>query len=380
MIRTVESQADIERFAQAGVDFSKKYPNGIPRFPSSEHHVFEPKFNYFLRIGGFLEAYLFEEDGRVLGRIAAMIHPEHPERGLVGLFDSIPEQRVAFALLDAAKNCLLTNRCQSMVGPVNFSIFQSYRFMTSGFEQESFVGEPRNPEYYPNLFEAYGFKVHHRWLSWELNQSEMDRFLEINRKQMDAFRALGYRFVPYNKRNSTSLMKQTFRLMMESYRVFPLFTSISEPDFLQEYDRLPTLMDPDCSTFGFTPQNELYGFCLIIRDLTKALRSMNGKTDLFAKIRFLLHARQSKMANFAQGGSLPRYIREAFVQGAKQGYPDFRVSTATIYRSIWAIRNSTKYTSVLFTLMREDGMVNLQIKDLHSNERTYAVYELPLNS
>jgi hypothetical protein len=379
MIETVESPADIERFAQAGVAFSRQYPNGIPRFLSSERHQFEPKHNYFLRIGGFLEAFLFVENGRTLGRAAAMIHPEHPERGLVGLFESVDESRVAFALLDAATNCLRSHGCSTLIGPVNFSIFQSYRFMTEGFDQEAFVGEPRNPAYYPTLFEAYGFRVNHRWVSWELDAPAMDQYLTNNRVHFDTFKRLGYGFKRFERRNATSLMKQTYRLLIESYRVFPLFTNLSESDFLQEYDLMPTLMDPDCSTFGYTPSGELYGFNIIVKDLTKALRSMNGRTGTMAKLRFLWNSRKSSIANFAQGGSVPRYIRESFVMASRIGEPRFSLSAATVFRTIRAVRRSRRYDTVLFTLMREDGMINLQIKDLHCNERAYAVYELPLN-
>lgn len=379
MIRLVETQADVECFAQAGVDFSRKYPHGIPRFLTSERHRFEPRYNYFLRIGGFLEAYLFIENETVLGRVAAMIHPEHPERGLVGMFDCVNEQRVASALFDAAKNSLRNQHCQTLYGPIDFSIYQSYRFMTQGFDQESFVGEPRNPAYYPHLFEAYGFVPNHRWVSWELDAAGMDAYLAKNKIHFDTFRKLGYTFKRFHPRYASQFLRQTYRLLIESYRVFPFFTHISESDFLQEYDLMPTLMDRKCSVFGYTPTEELYGFTLIIKDLTKAIRSMNGKTNLWAKLRFVCHRHQSRMANFAQGGSLPRHIREGFLQAVRIGEPRFSLPTATVYQSIRAIRNSKKYHTVLFTLMREDGMINLQIKDYQCNERTYAVYECPIN-
>lgn len=379
MIRLVETQAEVERFAQAGVDFSRRYPHGIPRFLSSERHRFEPQHNYFLRIGGFLEAFLFVENDIVLGRVAAMVHPEHPERGLVGMFDCVNDERVAFALLDAARNSLRDQHCQTLYGPIDFSIYQPYRFMTEGFDQEAFVGEPRNPAYYPTLFEAYGFVPNHRWVSWELNAAGMDAYLAKNEIHHQTALKLGYSLRPFQSRNSSRLMKQIHRLLMESYRVFPFFTQLSESDFLQEYDLMPTLMDRKCSVFGFTPDEELYGFTLIVKDLTQALRSMDGKTDLLAKIRFLCHRHHSHMANFAQGGSLPRYIRDGFLQAARIGEPRFSLPAATVYQSVKAIRHSRKYTSVLFSLMREDGMINLHIKDFTSNQRTYAVYECPIN-
>lgn len=380
MIKVVENKADIQLFAQAGVAFSKAYPNGIPHFLSSERHQFEPEHNYFLRLGGFLQAFLFIENGQTLGRIAAMVHPEHPERGLVGLFDCVDDDRVAFALLDAAKDCLQAHQCQILIGPVNFSIFQSYRFMTKGFDQETFVGEPRNPAYYPQLFEAYGFVLNHRWVTWELSQKEMDLYLENNESHWEVFHKIGYTFRKFNPKNASSLLKQTFRLLIESYRVFPFFTSISESDFLQEYALMPTLVDAECSTFGYNPAGELYGFNIIIKDLTKALRSMNGQTNLLAKFRFLLNRKNSRMANFAQGGSTPRFVREGLILGTKNGAPHFSLSAATVYRTIQAVRHSKNYTSVLFTLMREDGMINLQIKDFHTNERAYAVYEMNLKN
>jgi hypothetical protein len=87
---------------------------------------FNPDKNYFLRIGGKFQAFLSEENGSFNGRVGAMIHPEQPLIGLIGLFECVEEEAVAFELLDAAINWLKVQNCNSIVGPIDFSIFKSH--------------------------------------------------------------------------------------------------------------------------------------------------------------------------------------------------------------------------------------------------------------
>lgn len=378
MIKNVETKRDFKQFAQAGVNFSRLYPNGIPFFYESELNYFKPEKNFFLRIGGVMQAFLYLKDDKVLGRVAAMIHPEHPHQGLVGLYDCVNDELVSNALLDAAIGFLKSRNCKSVVGPMNFSIYQSYRFMTEGFEEESYFGEPRNPEYYPAFFKNYGFQLKHYWSSFYLDEDGMDRYIADHKEFADLYDLAGYESVKITDSNKKALMRNTWEILLESYHVFPLFTRISVADFLKEYERMPDLLDRDCSYFGYNPDKKFVSFILVMKDITQSIRAMNGKTDIFAKIRFFMNKDKSEMANVAQGGTTSYFIREGMVIGKRKFGQAISLANANIFKSIYSIRNSKKYKSALFTLVRDEGLMNVHLKGYHSKKRMYELYEMEI--
>jgi hypothetical protein len=378
MIKIVSTKRDYRTFAQAGVDFSKKYPRGITSLLSSELGYFNPEKNFFLRIGGVYQCFLYLKNEKVLGRIAAMIHPEMPENGLVGLYDCIEDQSVSDALLDAAIGFLKSRNCVKATGPVNFSIYHNYRFMTEGFEDESYYGEPRNPPYYPQFFQHYGFSMCHYWSSFYLNRDDMDRYIADNSHFAEKYDQAGYQTHTINKKNKFTLLKNTWAILQESYHVFPLFTGISSEDFLKEYARMPGLLDKDASFFGYNPKAKMVSFILVLQDITAALRAMNGKTDLWARIRFLMNRRKTFMANVSQGGSTAHFIREALVLGKRQFGEPISIANANIFKSVYAVRQSAKYQAALFTLVRDEGLMNVHLKGYWSKKRKYELYEMSL--
>jgi hypothetical protein len=70
--------------------------------------------------------------------------------GLIGFFECVEDPVVATVLLDAARDWLREEHgLQRIWGPMNFDIWHSYRFMTRGFDQVPFYGEPDNKACYP---------------------------------------------------------------------------------------------------------------------------------------------------------------------------------------------------------------------------------------
>lgn len=377
MIRKVETKMDISLFSKMGIEFSRGYPNSIPKFFKNEIDNFNPLKNYFQRIGGKLQAYIYEADGNVKGRIAAMIHPENCKTGLIGLFDVVNNEDIAKELIQTAIDFLSSEGCDSIIAPVDFSIFHSYRFMTSGFDQAAFPGEPRNPSYYPDLFIKSGFSEYNSWDSRFYSKSSLNEFLEENKSHYQSFIELGYTFEKLNANNKTRLMKQTYEILIKSYRVFPLFTHISEEDFLQEYFLMPEIMDRNCSLFGYTPKDEFFGFILVIKDLTTAMKSMNGKTNLISKIKFLWYKNQSQTANIAQGATVPYFIREAAILGRNKTGKPFSLASAMSYMVVDEILKSKKYNSAIISLIRKEGQMK---NHFHKPDliRNYSLYQKKL--
>ena len=82
-----------------------------------------------------------------------------------------------------------------ILGPINFDVWHGYRFMTRGFAEQRFLGEPYNPPYYPELFERCGFVPRQRWNSYEAPPAAYAEYEQLAREKQPVLRDLGYRFV-----------------------------------------------------------------------------------------------------------------------------------------------------------------------------------------
>lgn len=96
-----------------------------------------------------------------VGRLTAYhnrILPQERRRyGLVGLFACENDPILARALVEDASEWLRGYDLEAIRGPMAGDIWHRWRFMTRGFDTVPFPGEPRQPEYYPDLFTACGF-------------------------------------------------------------------------------------------------------------------------------------------------------------------------------------------------------------------------------
>jgi hypothetical protein len=126
----------------------------------------------FSRYGRF-QPFLCEQNGRVLGRIAALVNPRLRGRtdavlGQLGYFECLDDPGAAAALVGAGLEWLRGQGVREVIGPMNGGAHKSHRLMTRGFDTDPFLFEPRNPPYYPALFEACGFAPVRRWYTYEL--------------------------------------------------------------------------------------------------------------------------------------------------------------------------------------------------------------------
>ena len=127
---------------------------------------------------GMVQPFLARRDGEPIGRLAAIVNPgirrdDGSPVGQIGHFESIDDPRVTGALLEAAFGWLRERGSRVVWGPMHGGVQRPHRFQTAGFDRTPFLSEPRNPPYYPALFEGYGFRRSARWTSFDLPASAL---------------------------------------------------------------------------------------------------------------------------------------------------------------------------------------------------------------
>lgn len=167
---------DVERFVQLSWDLHGGDPRWVApmRQPLLAELCGQTAFDRY----GSLQPFLCRSGAQVVGRVAAIVNPRIRDGsgapiGQIGYFECVDDAGAAAALLDAAAEWLKARGATVAWGPMNGGAHRAHRLMTMGFERDPFLLEPRNPSYYPALFEGWGFARARVWESFELTLADL---------------------------------------------------------------------------------------------------------------------------------------------------------------------------------------------------------------
>lgn len=288
--------------------------------------VFDRRKNGMYRGGDAVRWLLKDAGNRTVGRIAAFYNSdtaaknEQPTGGC-GFFECIDDQQAANLLFDAARDWLAEKGMEAMDGPVNFGDRDAWwGVLTDGF-YEPVYGMNYNAPYYKELFENYGFKNYFDQYTYRkdfrppvLNPA----VLEKARRLKDT---AGYRFGHVDVKN-LSKHAEDFRIVYN--RAWVNYTEVPEmtPEHAQALMRkLKPIIDGRIMIFAYH-HDEPIGFFIMIPDLNCAVKHLNGKFGLWAKMKFFYHMKIRKK-NLHVNGLIFGVVPEFQGRGVDCGMIDY---------------------------------------------------------
>lgn len=160
-IEPVTTKAQQTAFIRSAWEHYKGDPNWIPPLIMNIRELLNYKKHPFYD-NGEIQTFLAMRDGKVVGRIAAIIDRSHnechkEERGMFGFFESIDDQTVANGLFDSAKQWFAERDIFLMRGPANPSQNYEWGMLVEGFDSPPTFMMTYNKPYYGKLVEEYGF-------------------------------------------------------------------------------------------------------------------------------------------------------------------------------------------------------------------------------
>ncbi len=172
----VTTRGQQKQFIKFAWDLYQGDPNWIPPLRVNIKELLNYKPHPFYEKSE-IQTFLAISNGRVVGRIAAIVDGHHNEyhkeqRGMFGFFESIDEQAVANSLFDAAKNWFAERNIFALRGPANPSQNYEWGLLVDGFESPPTFMMTYNKSYYGRLIENYGFRKSQDMFSY-LGQIEM---------------------------------------------------------------------------------------------------------------------------------------------------------------------------------------------------------------
>lgn len=194
---------------------------------------------------GFL---VVSDAGDPLGRIAVYHHPDLKLEGQaclsLGAYECVQDERVAQALFAAvfqfAENHFPGYK---LVGPMDGSTWNTYRFVTDGRERAPFLLEPFAMPWYPEQWHAAGFRTLMRYAS---NLAPLEENFRMDyTKGQQHFESLGLTFRLFDTANAEAELQRLARFNMQAFQEAFLITPTTEAEFVSKNRGVLPFLQPD---------------------------------------------------------------------------------------------------------------------------------------
>lgn len=160
IIKKVECKKDLKAFINFHYDLYEGSPYDAPTLFSDDWNTLSHDKNAAFE---FCEAeyYLAIKDGKVVGRVAAIINSKANDRWerqdvRFGWIDFIDDIEVSRALFQAVEDYGRSKGMKQVVGPLGFTDFDPEGMLTEGFEELGTMATIYNYPYYPKHMEQLG--------------------------------------------------------------------------------------------------------------------------------------------------------------------------------------------------------------------------------
>lgn len=185
-IKKVTSKKDLKKFIEFHYDLYEGNLYDVPNLYSDDFNTLSKKKNAAF---DFCEAeyYLAYKDGKLVGRVAAIINHKANERWNVrsvrfGWIDFIDDYDVSAALLKAVENYGKQKGMKEIVGPLGFTDMDPEGMLTWGFNKLGTMATIYNYSYYPQHIEHIeGFEKDNDYVEFYIEVPEMipEKYLKV---------------------------------------------------------------------------------------------------------------------------------------------------------------------------------------------------------
>ncbi|MND62391.1 hypothetical protein D3C80_536740 [compost metagenome] len=333
----------------------KNDPVWVQPLDNDIESIFDPKFNNFHSFGEATRWVLKNDQGELIGRVAAFInkkkayHYEQPTGGM-GFFECIDDEKAAFLLFDTCKKWLFERGMKAMDGPINFGENDAYwGLLIEGFIHPSF-GMQYNPPYYQKFFENYGFSQAYQQLTNMLAvKNDLPKRVE---KIADwVINKPGYSFEHLSVAKFDKFAADFEEIYNDAWCDFENFVPITKEILLDSFRKMKPIMDEHLIWFAYI-NGEPVSFIICLPDANQIIKYLGGKMNLWSKLKFVYYKWQGKMDRI-----------RVVVMGTKQAYQNHGLESALFRKLQHYVMPQNHYTEVELSWV---GDFNTKMQAVHA--------------
>lgn len=290
-ILPVTDAAGGRRFIQVAIELYRNDPNWIRPLDKDIDEVFDPEKNKAFRSGSVQRWILQDEEGKLIGRIAAFTNKKYKNKGDdvpvggIGFFECINSQEAADLLFDNARHWLLKQGMEAMDGPINFGERDRWWGLVTKGYQEPLYCMNYNPPYYQELFEQYGFKPFFQQICLGMHPKKplQPKIWERhNRIAEDP----GFHAEHIKKNNLEKYAADFTEVYNKAWAGHGGLKQLHKDQVIAMFRKMKPVMDERIIWFVYYNNNPV-GIFINLPDLNQWFKHLNGQFGILQKLYFL---------------------------------------------------------------------------------------------
>lgn len=229
------------------------------------------------------ECYLAYKDGKIVGRVAAIVNHKANEAWNVsqvrfGWFDFIDDINVSSALLEKVIAFGKSRGMNQIVGPLGFTDFDPEGMLVEGFDRLSTMALIYNHPYYPEHMKKLGYYKETGWVEYrvEIPEEVPERHKRIAAAVKERYN-LKVRKLTRNQIRKERYGQKLFTLINQTYCVLYGYSLLSERQIDQYVETYLSIVNTDMLTFIEDSKGDLIAAGISIPSMSEALQKCNGE-------------------------------------------------------------------------------------------------------
>jgi len=280
-IKEVQTLRDLKTFIQFPHKLYKGNPYWVPNLFSDDLNCLRwdknPAFAH-----SEARYWLAYADGRISGRIAAILNKTHIEKWgqrymRFGWFDFIDNTAVSSALLNEVETWAKEKGMTSIHGPLGFTDLDREGMLVEGFEEVGTLATMYNYPYYPDHMENAGYSKDVDWVEYQL-RIPAERIEPITRIANAAVkRSKVHLLEPRNKQEMLKYAGQLFDVLEEAYQDLYGFVPLTQAQREAYTKQYFGFIEPDFVPIVLDENDRMVAFGITMPSLSQALKKSGGK-------------------------------------------------------------------------------------------------------
>lgn len=380
-VTPVKTKQELLEFISFAWQVYKDDPNWVPPLISMMKEMFDPQKNPLWEHSEF-QNFVARRDGRVVGRITALINSNHnkvhqEQMGFFGFFEVLEDNEAAEALFDAAGEWLRARGMTAIRGPANPTVNDEYGLLVDGFDSPPVVMMTYNPPYYADFIERYGFvKAMDLWAyhldTFILGGEKVDKLpAKLTRVAEAARKRYNYTVRTINLKDWDAEVERFKKVYNSAWEKNWGAVAMTEHEIEHLAEGLKQIMDPDL-VFVVEKDGKVVGVSITLPDVNQALLRAHPSPQTWELWTLLKFFWRYKIRSCIDG------IR-VLILGVLEPYRGTGVDALLYYETTLAALPKGYRNAEMSWVLETNDPMNRAIQFMGGQVyKTYRIYQKPL--
>jgi len=364
---------DLGDFMKAARVVYEGDPQWVPPLEMDLRQRLTPgKSPFFLR--GELALFTAWKDGRLAGRISAQLDHEHlrlygDRTGFFGFFDTIDDDEVGRALVEAARGWLARRGMARMRGPLSLTMNEEVGVLIEGFDLPPMLMMSHSRPWQDRVAAAAGLEKAKDLFAWRFDVGAIPERAIKAWSETKAMPEVRLRSVEPRK------MQRELRIILDifndAWHQNWGFVPATEDEAKKMAEELRLILDKDLS-FIAEVDGKPVGLCICLPNLNEVIRDFDGKLNplTVAKLLYRLKVKRPKTGRLMMLG----------IKGEMRNVRKYAGLSHALYVEVAKRGEQLGYRwGELSWTLEDNRPINLGIKSMGAKiYKKYRVYERPV--